>query len=529
MNEWLLSNNVSEELKDELRTYDENKLNIAINHKVEFGTAGIRGTMGAGYGYINENIINWVTIGYAKYLNNNFKNPKIVIAYDNRKNSKYFAKICSNVLSNHNVEVFIFSKLKSTPQLSFTIRMLNASGGINITASHNPKVDNGYKLYNEYGGQYLPNDIEGIKNFINEISSPIDTCVYSNSNEKLITILDDDSEFTNFIKNKTNVKFKNYEKILISPLHGCGQIIKSINEKVQFKNVFYVEDQMDGDENFTTAPEPNPDSKKAYEFAIKNNFNNCNYIIANDPDADRVGIYDVKNDYLFSGNQIATLLVDYLITTKQFKKNQILITSNVSSTLPLKIAKKHDIKTEVVLTGFKWIGDIMHDETYFMGYEESNGYLTHTKTRDKDGITTAFKLIEMINYYFNNCSSLKNELERIYAQNGYYLEEQLNIFVDDISIVNNIISSIDFNSFENILFIEDFNKGSRIFKDKSEEISLPKNNMIKVEFTNGNWFAIRPSGTEPKIKVYCNTVGNSYNEAKDGLDVLKAKLKNIFK
>ncbi|MFV0425099.1 MAG: hypothetical protein ACK5K7_06050, partial [Bacilli bacterium] len=140
-----------------------------------------------------------------------------------------------------------------------------------------------------------------------------------------------------------------------------------------------------------------------------------------------------------------------------------------------------------------------------------------------------FKLIEMINYYFNNCSSLKNELERIYAQNGYYLEEQLNIFVDDISIVNNIISSIDFNSFENILFIEDFNKGSRIFKDKSEEISLPKNNMIKVEFTNGNWFAIRPSGTEPKIKVYCNTVGNSYNEAKDGLDVLKAKLKNIFK
>ncbi len=529
MNEWLQSENVSEELKNILKSYDEKQLNIAMNNKVEFGTAGIRGTMGAGYGFMNENIINWATIGYAKYLNNNFDNPKVVIAYDNRKNSRNFANICANVLTQNEIEVYIFEELKSTPQLSFTIRSLNASGGINITASHNPKVDNGYKLYNDQGGQYLPADIDKIKNYINEISSPIDVAVCNEPNNDLINVLTDDSEYIDFIRSNTNSEFKNYEKILISPLHGCGRITKAINEKVNFKNIFYVEQQMDADVEFTTAPSPNPDSAVAYEFAIKNNDQGCNYIIANDPDADRVGVYDVRNSYLFSGNQIATLLVNYLTETKQYSPNQLLITSNVSSTLPLKIAENNGIKTDVVLTGFKWIGDIIDEETFFMGYEESNGYLTHAKTRDKDGLASAFKVIEMINYYYNTGSTLKEELEKVYQEYGYYVEEQVSIAIDSMEIVDKVISNIDLNTFNDIKYIEDYNNCTRKFNDKNEEITLAKNNMIKVVFNNDNWFAIRPSGTEPKVKIYCNCVSKDYVQAMNDLNTLKKDLVQMFK
>lgn len=528
MKRWLLSENVSDELKSLLKSYNEKQLNKALSTRIEFGTAGMRGTMGAGYGYINENTINWATIGYAKYLNANFKSPKVVIAYDNRKNSKAFATLCAKILSSSDIEVYIFNELKSTPQLSFTIRMLNAHGGINITASHNPKTDNGYKLYNQHGGQYLPDDIDLIKEYINQIDSCIDIAICTTENNELIHVLNDDSHFINLIDQNVSSNFDNYEKILISPLHGCGSILKEINKVVGFKNIYYVDKQMDGDENFTTAPEPNPDSKIAYEYALDNNNDNCNYIIANDPDADRVGIFDVKNDFLYSGNQLATLLVYYMLTTNQYKENQTIIASNVSSDLPVEIAKSYNLNTKTVLTGFKWIGDILND-TFFMGYEESNGYLIHQETRDKDGISAAFKLIEMINHYYNNDTTLNEVLNEIYTKYGYYVDSQISLVVDDMCIVDNVIKNINISTFNNVKYIEDFNSDSRMYNDYNEQIGLPKNNMIKVFFNDNSWFAIRPSGTEPKIKIYINTIGATKQEANNKMEEIKKLALNLFK
>lgn len=525
MNDWLSSKHVSDELKEQMKTYNEAMLDIALNKKVEFGTAGLRGTMGTGYGFINENIINWATIGYAKYLNNKFDNPSVVIAYDNRINSREFAQICANVLTNNNIKVYIFDELKSTPQLSYTIRMLDAKGGINITASHNPKVDNGYKLYNEFGGQYLPDDVTNIKNYIDEINSPINIDVYRSSNKDLLVELNDDSNYTNFIKSIVSKDFNNFEKILVSPLHGCGRIIKDMNDLIGFNNISFVNEQLDADGHFTTAPEPNPDSLIAYKFAIENVKDN-KYIVATDPDADRVGLYDVLNKHLYSGNQIAALLVNYLIKTNQYKENQVIITSNVSSRLPIEIAKKHNLITKTVLTGFKWIGDIMDDD-YFMGFEESNGYLIHNQTRDKDGISAAFKIFEMINYYYNNNSSIYEELESIYKEYGYYIDNQLSIAISDQSVVTNLINNIDFNTFENIDCIENYNNATRTYSDHVEPITLSKNNMLKIIFKDNSWLAIRPSGTEPKIKVYFNACSDNYDASIEKINYMKNKIEEL--
>ncbi len=529
MERWLNSPNVSETLKNQIKTYNEKQLKIAFETKIEFGTAGMRGTMGAGDGYFNENIVNWATIGYAKYLNNCFKNPKVVIAYDNRQNSDVFARLCANVLSNFDIEVYLFDKLTSTPQLSYTIRELQAQGGINITASHNPKSDNGYKLYNDQGCQYLPEDITKILDFINEIKSPIDCGVYNQPKSEFIQILkSDESSYMEFVNKITNSSFENYEKILVTPLHGCSaSAFKIISEMSNFENIEFVEAQMVADPNFTTATSPNPDSEESYQYALNNNQNKCNYILANDPDADRVGVYDVQNNVLFTGNQIATLLMQYLIDSNQYKPNMKVITSVVSSTLPIAIAKYHNLVTSSVLTGFKYIGTQM-DNNFLFGYEESNGYLMHDKTRDKDGIASAFKIIEMINYYYNQPISLHEKLDTIYQAYNYLYETQSSIFVDDMNIVSTVYQDINFKSFDNIKCIENYQTLQATFENEVQTIELPKANMLKVIFNDESWFAIRPSGTEPKIKIYYNIVDTSIEQAKTRCDELMTKILKMF-
>ncbi len=529
MNEWLTSPNVSDELKEQIKSYDEHKLKIAFQTKIEFGTAGMRGTMGAGDGYINENIINWATIGYAKYLNDKFNNPKVVIAYDNRKNSCYYANLCASILSNFNIKVYIFDVLTSTPQLSYTIRELNANGGINITASHNPKTDNGYKLYNEKGCQYLPKDINEILAFINQVKKPIDIAINKDAQIKNITnIKSVDSTYMNFVNEITHSKFEVYEKILVTPLHGCSATaFKRICELSNFKNISFVKEQMIADPEFTTAISPNPDSKQAYEYAIKNNHKNCNYILANDPDADRVGVYDVREDLLYTGNQIATLLIDYLIQVNNYNHKHKVVTSVVSSMLPIKIAKKHNLSTSVVLTGFKYIGEQI-DDNFILGYEESNGYLMHTKTRDKDGIASAFKIIEMINYYYNQGITLYDKLQQIYQNYNYYLETQSSISIKDNSLVNKVFDKISLDSFENIYCIENYQTLQTTYRDCTKKIDLPQTNMLKVVFNDESWFAIRPSGTEPKIKVYYNIIDSNKEIAKKRLDILKENVLTLF-
>ncbi len=526
MNEWLTSNNVSDELKETLKSYNEKQLNIALNNKVTFGTAGLRGTMGAGYGFINENIINWATIGYAKYLLNKNSNPKVVIAYDNRRNSQNFAKLCAKILSSFKIEVYIFENLTSTPELSFTIRRLNADGGINITASHNPKDDNGYKLYNSQGGQYLPADIDEIKNYIDQITSPIDVAICEKENQNYINVITNHDEFINFVAKNIDSSFEKYEHILISTLHGCGQIIEAANNKIQFENIAFVASQLNSDPNFTTAPSPNPDTLTTYEYAINNN-PNCKYILATDPDADRVGMYDVLHKTLYTGNQIATLLLNYLLETNSYDKNQTVIASNVSSMLPVKMAKAHNLNTEITLTGFKWIGQIM-DESFLFGYEESNGFLLHKQTRDKDGVVAAFKLIEMINYYYNKNQTLYDVLDSIYKKYGYHLDTQVSIVVDDLNVVNEVTSKINLDTFEGILYIEDYNTLTRTYKTTTTKLVLPQNNMLKIVFDDESFIAIRPSGTEPKIKAYCNAVGTTKDHANSRLQQLRQYSENLF-
>lgn len=510
---------------------DPNELTESFYRILEFGTGGLRGIMGVGTNRMNIYTVAMATQGLANYIKKMFadlKQPQIAIAYDCRNNSKEFARITADVMTANGIKVFLFSALRPTPELSFAIRELKCQSGVVVTASHNPKEYNGYKVYWEDGGQIVaPHD----KNIIAEVEKITDiSMVNRKENDKLLEMLDDsfDEIYLEKVMNlslspKLIKKHKNLS-FVYTPIHGTGgQLMPKLFAKAGFKNFYPVEEQMITDGNFPTVVSPNPEEHAAMTMAIeKAKATNADVVLATDPDADRVGVA-VKNDdgefILLNGNQTASILTYYILSRWEelgkFTGNEFIVKTIVTSDILIKIANKFNVKTYDVLTGFKYIADkILNkpEEKFICGGEESYGFLVGDFVRDKDAIITCFMLAEATSWAAEQGKTLYQILKDIYKEFGVYREKLVSLTKKGISGIQEIKQMmLDFRTNppkslvgSRINEIRDYKIG--VSKDMNfgieTVINLPKSDVLQFFTEDGIKVSVRPSGTEPKIKFY---------------------------
>ena len=556
---WISSDYFDKKTKEELLNIenDEKEIGDRFYKNLEFGTGGLRGMIGAGCNRINIYTVRRATLGLANYIikknKEEGKNKGVVIAYDSRYMSKEFCQEAAKTLAACGIKSYIFDSLRPTPQLSFAIRYLGCIAGIVITASHNPKEYNGYKVYWSDGGQVCPNIAEDIIKEVDLIEdySKIPTISYEDAIlSNLITILDEkcDNAFINAIKNQILRQdiideYGNKIKIVFTPIHGTGNIpVRRTLEEVGFKNVITVKEQEMPDPDFSTVKSPNPEEREAFNIAIEvAKKENAHIIIGTDPDCDRVGVV-VKNkedEYIvLNGNQIGSLLVNYVITNKidsiDLSKNPTIVKTIVTSQLGAEIAKSYGINCLETLTGFKFIGEKIaefektNEHTFVMGYEESYGYLIGTHARDKDGVVSSLLISEMAAYYYSKGMSLYEGLLEIYKKYGYYKESLKSITLKGIDGTNKIKNIMRYFRESNIKEIT--NIKVKEVKDYSKGIyGLPKSDVLKFILEDGSWIAIRPSGTEPKIKFYIGCKGNSIYEAENTINNIERYIEESIK
>ena len=541
---WVDSVKEDEDLIKELQSIknDESKIEDAFYRDLEFGTGGLRGVIGVGTNRMNIYVVRKASQGLANYINANFKNPSIAISYDSRIKSTLFAKTAAEVFAKNNIKVFIYKELMPTPLLSYAVRYLKCSGGIMVTASHNPSKYNGYKVYGNDGCQITTNAAKAILDEINKLdvfSDPIHGDFEQFLLEGKIEYIKDNvyDSFIERVKKESLLENETIDKnvkIIYSPLHGTGlKPVTRILKESGYSNVIVVKEQELPDGNFTTCPYPNPEIKEAMavgiDYAKKYD---ADLLIATDPDCDRVGIA-VKNNndehVLISGNQVGVLLLDYVckmrIKHDKMPANPVFIKTIVTTDMGAKIADFYHVRTIDVLTGFKYIGEQIlllekenKEDTYILGFEESYGYLSGSYVRDKDAVDGAFLIVEMFAYYKSQGISLLDQLEKLYKQFGHY-SNYLKSYEFDGSAGFNKMNDI-MNSFRN--------KVSNIGEFKVEKVidyslgidNLPKSNVLKIYFVDGSTIVIRPSGTEPKLKIYVSLLGKdeqSNLEKKDKL------------
>ncbi len=531
---------------------NEGELNERFHSDLEFGTGGIRGLMGIGTNRINKYTISKFTQGIANYLNNTLKkeNKTIIIAYDNRRNSKFFSEQVAKVFSANNFNVLIFDDVRPTPLLSFSIRHFNADGGIMITASHNPPEYNGYKVYNSFGGQIVPPDDKKISDSIKKIS--FEEIKWDNKKTK-VNIIDenfDDFYFKKIISNSILEK-KNRKnlKIVYSSLHGTG--IKSVPQllkKAGYNDINLVENQCFIDENFLNTSSSNPEDNIAFNETINlADKINGEIIITTDPDADRlgVGVRDFKKDWiLLNGNQLMILLFSFLIERKEFKNEDFFVsTTLVSSPLFEKIAKKNKIECKICQTGFKWIADIIErekDKKFLCGGEESFGFLYGDEVRDKDAASASLLFCDMFSFLKLKGETVVSYLNTIYKNYGFYYDKLFTITKEGANGISEIKKQIEFLRLNppkkiagvNISKIDDYKKGLSYLKTgKINKLYLPKTNLIIYHLEDNSRISVRPSGTEPKIKFYINLY-SKFNEAfvlNEGSKKLEKKVNEFIK
>ncbi len=535
-NEWLNDINIKEEDKKILKNMNIEEIKQNFGSDLEFGTAGIRGIMGLGTNNINEYTIGKVTVGLAKYINENFNDASVVIANDTRINSKKYAKNVALILNYYGIKTYLFEDYTSTPELSFAVKYLKCTNGIVITSSHNSKEYNGYKVYNSLGGQIVYPEDELIINKINSITD-FSLIKYAPLNNPLFNYVDNNLHEAFLKENEKAIcdinlinEYSNKVKVTYSSLHGVG--IKTALELLKKYNFNYniVKEQCIYDCNFTTSPEPNPEYEKNYELAIKYaKENNSDIIILTDPDADRIGaMLKVDDEYkLINGNVLGTLFTNYVLNNKKLDNKSYIIKSIVSTPIIDEIAKKHNIRCYNVLTGCKNIArkrNELKDENYIFGFEESLGYMFDINVNDKNGFSSMLSLLEIICYCKKNNITLNDYIKSIYNEYGYYLEETLCFVYKGLEgreIINKLMT--DFRnkniSFENVINITDY---SLIEGDLNT-------NAIKYELSDNSWIIVRPSGTEPKIKIYLGVIKNNEKKAEDKLNILKNIINKIFK
>ena len=532
---------------------DKSKLHDAFYKNLEFGTGGMRGLMGVGTNRINKYTIGKNTQGISNYLNKNINGKKsAVIAYDCRHNSVELARTVAEVFSANDIKVFLFSHLRPTPELSYAVRKLNCSCGIVLTASHNPPEYNGFKVYWQDGGQIVP-PIDNL--LINEIEQVNFNDINFNFKEKLIEIIDTkiDNLFIDVcLKNGLNADLKNRSsKIIFTALHGTSStIISKLLKRAGYENAKYVESQMAPDANFSTVESPNPEEVESLDLALKlAEDENAEMIIGTDPDADRLGVAvrDLNNNLaLINGNQLMVLMFDYILKRKKtaiaLNKNYFIASTIVSTPMIKNIAKYYNVDYKLSLTGFKWIAKMIEDfpdQKFVVGGEESYGLMIGDDVRDKDALTASLAAFEMMSYYKENNSSVFNELVKLYVLHGFYKEKLISIVKhgqkgqEEIkSLINSYRKNpLKFISESRVKYFCDYSTSiKRNLIDKTnEKISLPKSNVIEFESIDGFKIILRPSGTEPKIKMYIsvNADLDNINEFESVNSTLENKIKEI--
>lgn len=557
--QWLNHPGLDPVLKSELQAISNNPTAIAdrFYKDLDFGTAGLRGIIGAGTNRMNIYTIRKATQGLANYLTKVFSdNKSVVIAYDTRHMSREFALESALTLARNNIKVYLFNDVAATPILSYAIGYLKASAGIVITASHNPKEYNGYKVYWQYGGQIV-DDLalaitEEIKNVGNELTIPAWTIEEADKANLLVWLYDDITK--TYLDNVKKLiqrpeairQAAESLKIIYSPLHGTGnKPVLDLLDSVGFKKVYPVQEQTIPDSDFSTVTYPNPEEPAAYELALSLAHQvSAALVISTDPDADRIGIMAIDNQgeyQLINGNQLGALLIDYLLAARQeqgsIPSNGVIIKTIVTSSLGKDLADKYGVKTIDVLTGFKYIGEKIaqyeedHTQTFLFGYEESFGFLAGDFVRDKDAVQISLLVCEMAAYYHNKQLSLLQRLEQLFQELGYYQEALVNINLTGIEGQEKIARIIDFwrkNPPSQINFIPvqtvtDYQLRTiyNLQDNTFTETNLPQANVLHYTLQDGSWLCIRPSGTEPKLKIYFGVKDVSSDAAINKLTQLK--------
>ena len=553
-------------LRRDLESMDEKTKEDAFYTNLEFGTAGMRGLIGAGTNRINIYVVRQATEGLARLIESKGGNEKergVAIAYDSRHFSPEFAFESAAVLAKHGIKSYVFESLRPTPELSFAVRHLNCFAGIMITASHNPAPFNGYKVYGEDGGQMPPHDADALTTYIRAIDNPFAVEVADVESEKasgLIEVIGEavDTEYLKEVKD-VNInpalieEFGKDMKIVYTPLHGTGEMLaRRALAQAGFDSVQVVEAQATPDPDFSTVKSPNPESQAAFALAEELGRRvGADVLVATDPDADRVGVEVLQKDgsYLnLSGNQIGAIMAKYILEAHKnagtLPENAALCKSIVSTDLVTKIAESYGATMFNVLTGFKFIAEKIqefeekHNHTYMMGFEESFGYLIKPFVRDKDAIQAVLVVAELAAYYRSRGLTLADGIEEIYKEYGYYAEKTISVTlsgVDGAEQIKAIMAKFrengpkEFNGTA-IAVVEDFKAQTSIAADGTvTTLTTPPSDVLKYTLADGSWIAVRPSGTEPKIKFYIAVVGESNEDSQTKIANIEAEINAFVK
>lgn len=561
---WIDSEIINEDSRNELLAIQNNNAEIEerFYKNLEFGTGGLRGIIGAGTNRINIYTVRKATQGLANFINlssSNTNTNSVAIAYDSRHSSDVFAVEAALVLAANNIKAYLFDSLRPTPELSFAVRHLNCDAGIVITASHNPREYNGYKVYGSDGGQITLEMAESIISKINklDIFDDVRTCSKEDAViKKLLSYIGDDVD-REYLNRVTELSIKpNISKevsdfrIVYTPLHGTGLMpIQRALSMLGYNDLHIVASQKEPDGDFPTVKSPNPEEREALTEGIKLAESiNADIVLGTDPDSDRVGvaIRGKQGNYeLLTGNQIGALLTHYLVSNKKdISSKNAVIKTIVTSELGAKIAKSYGATVFDTLTGFKFIGERIKDfdqnknYDFLFGYEESYGYLAGSFVRDKDAVISSVLIVEMAAFYKLQGLNLLDAIDIIHQNYGYY-SDALDCFtlngIDGLDTINSIVDKYRnieelIKEFPDIQIVEDFKSQERfnIRAAQTERIELPSSNVIKIHLSDESWFAVRPSGTEPKLKIYYSIKAGSSERALSHLSVIKEKVKNLI-
>ena len=555
---WLESQYIDGKIKEELRAIEkiESEIEDRFYKDLEFGTGGMRGKIGAGTNRMNVHTVTKATQGISNYLNNKYTDDDIsvAIAYDSRHMSMEFAKIAACVFSANGIKVYLFENLRPTPELSYTVRYFKCKAGVVITASHNTAEYNGYKIYDEHGGQ-VTTDIDVIIKNIKEVQLKDIKSSQFEQNSNIIIIGEEiDTSYINDIKKLSlRTDIDKSLKIVFTPLHGTGnKPIRRLLKEIGYENISIVHEQENPDPDFSTVKSPNPEDISSFDLAIKHAQKiNADIILGTDPDCDRVGLVvkNHKNEYIaLNGNQTGALLLNYILSTLKEKNslpsNGAIIKTIVTSELGREIALKYGVAAYDTLTGFKYIAELMElfeakqDYKFIFGYEESYGYLSGTFVRDKDAVIASMLLCEMTAYYNKQNKNLLDVLYDIYEEYGYFIEETLSLSFTGITGQNKMKAIMEYfrenklNSLsgKNIPLVYDYKMGiaSNLLNGQTEKINYPKSDVLKFCFEDSSWIALRPSGTEPKLKVYFSIREAEEKEAIESLGKIKTEIVGII-
>ena len=563
---WVDFADLPDYLRQDLENMDEKTKEDAFYTNLEFGTAGMRGLIGAGTNRINIYVVRQATEGLARLIESKGGNEKergVAIAYDSRHFSPEFAFESAAVLAKHGIKSYVFESLRPTPELSFAVRHLNCFAGIMITASHNPAPFNGYKVYGEDGGQMPPHDADALTTYIRAIENPFAVEVADVEAEKasgLIEVIGEavDAEYLKEVKdvniNPTLIEeFGKDMKIVYTPLHGTGEMLaRRALAQAGFDSVQVVEAQATADPDFSTVKSPNPESQAAFALAEELGRQvGADVLVATDPDADRVGVEVLQKDgsYLnLSGNQIGAIMAKYILEAHKnagtLPENAALCKSIVSTDLVTKIAESYGATMFNVLTGFKFIAEKIqefeekHNHTYMMGFEESFGYLIKPFVRDKDAIQAVLVVAELAAYYRSRGLTLADGIEEIYKEYGYYAEKTISVTlsgVDGAEQIKEIMAKFRNNAPKEwnataITVVEDFKAQTATVADGTvTNLTTPPSDVLKYTLADGSWIAVRPSGTEPKIKFYIAVVGETNEESQAKIANIEAEINAFVK